>query len=384
MITITWAWQLVPSLAYQLFPELGLTQTTFTLLFTAPVLIAVFVAIPGGALGDRYGIRSMVAIAAFAAALGGLLRAFLPDFTGMFLMMCLIGVGFGIAVPNLPKLVGVWFPPHLIGAASGISMCGMGVGFSLGLYTGPLFPDWRAAFIAVGIIGLVVAILWTIFARTCPPGVKLHRVKMIPAIKASMKNKNIWMVAFAMFLLQAGLLPFQANLPSAMESIHQFSPQAAGAMAATVSFGLLLGNFILPPFSDRVGLRKPFIITGVIIGAFSFFFAWKLAPSFISYALLMVGGFIMGVAPPLLFAAPAELTELGHEYVGGASGIIVSMMNLGGFLMPLLVISPLLASGTLSAYTTGFMVAMLFVALMIVPVIFLKETGRRARYRKNS
>ncbi len=379
MVSINWTWQLVPSLSYQLFPALGLDQVKFTLIFTAPVLMAVFTSLLGGMLGDRFGIRRVVAIAAYTAALSGLLRAFMPSFTAMFLLMCLHGVGFGMAVPNLPKLAGIWFPPDKIGIAAGISMSGMGFGFVLGLFTGPLFGDWQLAFITVGLISLTIASLWTVFARSHPRGVTFEHPQLLPGIREGLKNKNIWLVAIAMFLLQGGMLSFVSNFPQALGSVYKVDPKVAGTVASLFSLGLMIGNFTLPAFSDRVGLRKPFIFTGVLAGSSLFYLTWVLAPGTAIFFLPIIGGIILGGAPPVMFAIPAELPELGREYVGGASGIIVSMMNLGGFIMPLAVTSPLMASGTQSAYTFGFLVSLLLVATITLPALFLRETGPRRR-----
>jgi len=113
--SMTWSYFLIPSLAYCLFPDLNLTHIQFTLLFTAPTLVAAFSCIPGGALADRYGIRLIVAIAAFLGGVCGLVRAFTLSFEGMFIMMCLLGIPLGMLVPNLPKMVSLWFPPREIG-----------------------------------------------------------------------------------------------------------------------------------------------------------------------------------------------------------------------------------------------------------------------------
>lgn len=167
---LDWSQFLIPSLAYCLFPELGLTHAQFTLIFTAPVLTAIFASIPGGASADRYGIRLTVAIGAFLGGAVGLIRAFTPNFVGMFALMCLLGIAFGMIMPNLPKIVSVWFPPRQVGLALGIQTTAMGVGSSLGLLTGPLFGGWKPAFTYVGILTLAVAVLWTLFARNAPGG----------------------------------------------------------------------------------------------------------------------------------------------------------------------------------------------------------------------
>jgi hypothetical protein len=51
----------------------------------------------------------------------------------------------------------------------------------------------------------------------------------------------------------------------------------------------------------------------------------------------------------------------------------------GGSLVPLLVISPLVTAGTSGAYTTGFLVTAAISVLIALLAIFLTETGARAR-----
>ena len=85
------------------------------------------------------------------------------------------------------------------------------------------------------------------------------------------------------------------------------------------------------------------------------------------------------VLNPILFALPVEFPEIGHEYVGGASGLAISLMNAGGFLVPLLVMTPLIGAGTSNAYTIGFVVIMVILAAVTIPIVFVMETGTGAR-----
>ena len=133
--------------------------------------------------------------------------------------------------------------------------------------------------------------------------------------------------------------------------------------------------------SDRVGLRKPFIYVGAVAAAACLFFAWYLAPGVATWILIFLGGFTIGGVPPILFTVPMELPEIGEEYVGGAAGVVGALMNLGGFLIPLLVISPIVAAGTLGAYTNGFLIIAFLIAVTILPVIPLIETGANAKVK---
>ena len=378
LYTMAWGWQLIASLAYQLFPALSLTQQQFSLIFTAPLLAAIFTSIPGGALGDRYGIRIVVGIAAFVAATSDLLRAFAPSFTGLFALMLVRGVAFGLIMPNLPKLVSVWIPRERSGLASGIYNCSLNIGSATGLFTGPLFPNWQTAFIFHGIAFFAAATLWMVFARTSPAGMTVKRPSIVAGLKIGAKSRNIWLIAVGQFLFQGVLISFQGNLPKALTAVHQFSPQIAGAIAGLLMLGLVTGNLFAPLISDRFGLRRPFIMFAALAGAVVLYTSWLAASGPAIWILVFVGGILMGTPPAIFYTVPAELPEIGHAYVGGASGIFVSAQNLGGLFLSVFITSPIIAAGTGAAYSSGFLVAMILLACIAVPAFFLTETGRRA------
>jgi len=379
LLCLYWSWFLIPSLASRLTADLGLSHMQYTLIFTAPVMMGIWCAITAGAAADRFGIRRVVAIAAFLGGAGGLSRAFAPNFEVMFIMMCLVGMAAYGSMSNLPKLVAIWFPPRQAGFAAGIYTMSIGFGLSLGLFTAPLFKDWQTAFTVVGIITLVAACLWALLARNAPKGVEIKMPPMISGIKKGLRSRNIRLVFVIYFLFMGMFTVFSGNFPEALELIHNITPATAGAITALLTIGGIVGNLVVPALSDRLGLRKPFIYAAAITIPVSLFFAWQLAPSAATWILVFVGGLGVGTLPPILLTLPLELPEIGHENVGGTTGLMISAHAIGGVVIPLLVISPILAAGTGQAYTTGFLVVTALTLAAIIPTLFLRETGRRGR-----
>ena len=379
LLCLYWSWFLIPSLASRLSLDLGLSHMQYTLIFTAPVMMGIWCAITAGAAADRFGIRRVVAIAAFLGGAGGLARAFAPNFEVMFILMCLIGMAAYGSMSNLPKLVAIWFPPKQAGLAAGIYTMSIGLGLTLGLFTAPLFKDWQTAFTVVGIITLVAACLWALLARNAPKGVEIKMPPMISGIKKGLQSRNILLVCVVYFLYMGMFTAFSGNFPEALELIHHISPATAGAITAMLTGAAILGNLLVPALSDRLGLRKPFIYGAAIIIPISLFFAWQLAPSAATWVLIFVGGLGVGTLPPVILTMPLELPEIGHEHVGGTTGLMISAHSVGGVVIPLLVISPIVSAGTSGAYTVGFLVIALLIAAAILPTLFLRETGRRGR-----
>jgi len=379
LLCLYWSWFLVPSLASRLTLDLNLSHMQYTLIFTAPVMMCIWCAITAGAAADRFGIRRVVAIAAFLGGAGSLARAFAPNFEVMFIMMCLIGMAAYGSMSNLPKLVAIWFSPRQSGFAAGIYTMSIGLGLSLGLFTAPLFKDWQTAFTVVGIITLVAACLWVLLARNAPKGVKIKMPPMISGIKKGLHSRNILLVCAIYFLFMGMFTSFSGNFPEALELIHNISPATAGAITALLTSGGVVGNLLIPSLSDRLGLRKPFIYAAAIIIPICLFFAWQLAPGAATWVLVFVAGLGVGTMPPIILTLPLELPEIGHEHVGGATGLMLSAHSIGGVIIPLFIISPIMAAATEQAYDIGFLVMMLMLAAAIIPALFLRETGRRGR-----
>jgi nitrate/nitrite transporter NarK len=384
MVCMGWVNFLPSSLAYQLVPQLSLTPSQLTLIFTAPVLMCALFNIPGGMLGDRYGIRLIVGTGAILNAVSTVARFWVSDFSGMFFLSCVFGIGLGIAFPNLSKLVSVWFPPKQSGLASGIYITALTFGNAVGLATGAYFEGWRSAFLYVGILSTVSAFLWIRFCRSISRIVQLEIMSPFKGIQAAAKNRNIWLLIIALSFFVGGLMSISGNLPEALSITYSISPQKAGAIASLFLLSGIIGNILLPLISDKLGLRKPFIYAGAITTALFVYLAWKFAPGIDTYILISIGGFMFGCIIPLLLTIPIEMPDIRQEHIGGAVGLITGLGNLGGFFIPILVITPIMSTRTPGAYNTGFLVIVLFIAAISLAALALAETGTRATTRVKS
>jgi len=382
VVALHCAWYVIPSLASQLIIDLHLTSIQYTLLLTAPTLIGIFASLPSGALGDRYGIKRVVSIALILASISCIMRAFTPNFISMFIMMLLLGFSMSLTISNLPKIVSVWFSPRLLGITTGIYVTGMGLGLTLGLLSGPLFNSWHTAFLFIGAILVIISILWIVFSKSNPVGAPIHRPSILAGVKVSVRNRNIWMVALSFFLFQGAFIIFTGNFPQALEKLHNMSPKTAGRITSLLTFGLTIGNIVIPFISDRVGLRKPFVMGASILGPMILYFSWALAPNTIIYLLIFVSGVILGAVPPLLFTFLTEFPEIGPAYIGGAGGLVNGMQGAGGFILPLIVTSLVLGGETFPVFNTKFIIAFIVYACVAVPIFFIAETGLKARCKK--
>jgi MFS family permease len=173
--------QILSILANDIKADLGLTDTDLGFLYgTAFAIFYALFGIPLGRLADGWSRTRLLALGlalwSCMTALSGFAR------NGVALAAARVGVGVGEATasPCAYSLISDWFPPRLKGTALGIYSAGLFVGSGLSLLMGGAivenwnerWPDggplglagWQAAFLAVGIPGLLLA-LWVLSLR---------------------------------------------------------------------------------------------------------------------------------------------------------------------------------------------------------------------------
>ncbi len=86
---------IVPPMEHILREELLLTHAQTGLLFSIPIIMVVALAIPGGIVADRIGIRKAAGIGAILIAVGSTLRGNATDFNTLLGFTFVYGAGFG-------------------------------------------------------------------------------------------------------------------------------------------------------------------------------------------------------------------------------------------------------------------------------------------------
>jgi len=142
--------------------DLGLSDTQLGWLGSAYVMVYALAAIPLGILSDLKSRRAVIAtgVTVWSAftALGGLAR----NFGQLFFCRSAVGVGEASYTPAGQALIADYFPGRGRALALGIFWGGLAIGGVLGIWVGGELEGlygWRAAFLAVGIPGFVLATL---------------------------------------------------------------------------------------------------------------------------------------------------------------------------------------------------------------------------------
>jgi ACS family hexuronate transporter-like MFS transporter len=149
--------------------EMHLTDTDLGRLFFAFYLSYGIAQVFIGTLLDRLSVGLAYALAVTTWSLAGASAALATGFASLFFLRVLLGI---CESPNWPlalRLVACTFPPGQRALATGTFQCGTSVGALVAppviIYLTTQY-NWRVAFLACGLVGLVWVVLWLVWFRS--------------------------------------------------------------------------------------------------------------------------------------------------------------------------------------------------------------------------
>ena len=90
--------------------------------------------------------------------------------------------------------------------------------------------------------------------------------------------------------------------------------------------------------------------------------------------LISVGGMLLGGMVPMMFTLLGEFPDVRPDYIGGVAGMTGAVSNLGGILLPLVVVAPNVTAGGAGAYSLAFMIVVIIALCALPAALLIKET----------
>ena len=246
--------------------ELHLTDTQLGLIGgTAFALFYTALGIPVGRLADRLNRVRIMAVALAVWSTFTALCGFAPSFAALFAARLGVGVGEAGGVAPAYSLIADYFAPRSRARAIAFFSLGIPFGSSLGVFFGGYIASgvgWRAAFIVLGIAGLLLAPVLAVTVREPERG----RFEALPAalsqpswreVAAKLAAKpSFWLLSLGAgcgSLMGYGLLFW---LPSFFVRTYALTLPAVARLLGTLLLaggvaGILLGGLL----ADRYGPR---------------------------------------------------------------------------------------------------------------------------------
>ena len=343
----------------------------FTLVFP---LIQVILTLPAGLIIDKKGFKFGIGLGAVFTGVFALFRVINPtSFAILLISQIGISIGQPFVLNGITKLATSWFSPKEEATAVGLGSLSLFVGMMIALGATPWLVEgfgFSAMIWIYGIMGIVGMLAFLFFTREMPPtparaSETLEELTSWGSIKHILKMRDFVILGFVA-LVGIGVFNGLATwLEKILNEVHNMPMTDAGNISAALILSGMIGCFVIPLISDKIGRRKPFLILASLVGALAvtaFIFAK-------SYGLNMLNGVLIGFflisALPIMLTMSAEITGLRYagvsvgylQLLGNAAAVVLvaAMESLrgstGGFVIPLTVLAVLLVgSFTISLF----------------------------------
>jgi MFS family permease len=251
--------QILGILAGPIIADLHLRDTDFGVLTGPPFAILYSVlGIPFAFLADRTSRSRVVAAAlAFWSAFTGLCGT-ASTFWHLFIFRMGVGIGEAGGVAPSYALLADYFPPQRRARALAIFSLGVPIGLALGTLIGAYIAhaiSWRAAFYAMGILGVILAPILLIFVRD-PEGVRhADGAAPIGQVFPLLARKPVfWLLALAASSSSLCGYGLATWIPSVLERSFHMGLIARGQyLSSVIVIGGCIGVFTGGLLADRLG-----------------------------------------------------------------------------------------------------------------------------------
>jgi len=372
--------------------EFGWGRGEVSLVFFVNMVVFAISLLVVGKLYDRYGPKWVVIISTIFISTGFMLTSFIHSI-GQFFFSYGILAAFGIAgtaVPLMATLTSKWFDKWR-GFAVSLAISGNSIGqFALV----PLFSffalsyGWRASYLYIGIIMLVINILLAFLVIKGDPrhfGLKPFGFRETDeaaedmkspissmgssedlGLKQAMGTSSFWLFTIVMFICGGGdYLATIHLIPLATD--YGISPMTAGNMLGWYGLMSLAGILIAGPAADQIGTKIPIILTFILrVLLFVMLIRYKNELSFYAFALAF--GFTHLITAPL---TPILIGRLyGFTYLGILTGFINTVHFLGAGFWPYL--AGVIFDRT-GSYQLAFILSAIAASVAVLAMALVKE-----------
>ncbi len=335
-------YQLSP-LGPQMMEQYGLELGNLSSLFSAPMIPAIFLSLAGGILIDRLGPKNVIGIGLILTAAGCVARIFCVQYGQLFACMMLTGVTACFITAGAGKIISGIYRTENIAAKMGLLMAFSTGSMTLANLTTAYFKGIRNAFIFGALVACFGAILWLLMMKnpeTDSEMAQQEQESMRACLHIVLKEKGVWLTAFALFFVMAANVAVSSFLPTALAS-REITSETSGTMAACYTLGNLLGCFAAPATIQLLKSQKKTLSLYAVLAAVGIVFAWRI-PNLVllAVALCLTGTFLGGMVPTLM-GIPVQLPAIGAAYAGTAGGTIATIQIVGAVLVPSYILVPL-------------------------------------------
>lgn len=335
--------------------ELGFTDIQMGWVLSAFALGYALFQVPGGALGDKYGVRKVMTAIMLLWSLFTALTGLAWNYISMLFFRFVFGATEAGAFPNISRAAYSWVPLNERGIFQGINFSGSRLGAAFALPLVAYLIDawgWKAIFYFFGIVGILCSIIFYVLFRNKPEehsgisqiekeyiiknrqqkeGKEVNELSILRILGS--KNVRLAMIQyigsnFIFFFMLTWLFPYiqeKYSLNLVTTGFYSMLPLLAGALGNWVS-GYTV-DAIYKTGRWKLSRQIPAIVgfTLVVIGILSSLYMDS-ALGAVLWLSVAIFGADMVLSPSWAFCM-----DIGQEHSGKVSGMMNMAGNLGAF-----------------------------------------------------
>ena len=332
-----------------------------------------------GPLLDRYSPRVLTAVAIAVCGAGALAFAHAHTLMEACLARLIIGIGVAFATVNYLKLTTLWFSSKQYAFVGGLLATACMVGSLTGQLPLAYFVNtfsWQRTLLGCGYFGLVLAVLYFLFAKDSPKTQQGKSISQIPSVGLKsylsiLRQPHNWSLTFYSGLAFSPLAVFGGlwGDPFLQQAYHLSRTQAASVVSMAF-LGLGIGAPMFGLISDKLNKRFAMMKVGLcftLVGLLCALYLPQGTPIiWVDLSLFLfgfgTGAFMLGfTVGKMLNKAMLAATVVGLINTGDAIFGAITEPFVGKLL-------DLLSKSTASAATPAFSLVNYHIAMGILPL----------------
>lgn len=325
MLSFALVFQSIPPLLTLIREAFTITHAQAGLLMSLFALPGILVALPGGIISDRFGMKRTGVVSIFLMTVGTLIVGSSATTLQAYVGRIVSGVGGLTLAIVLPQLLSRWFLGKELGVSMGLFNTAMPLGTVISLNGFSLIGGhfgWQVP-IFLTTISSVIALLAFLVVYKDPPEKGTWEPSARGSGDVTRLGLPIWLVGVAWMWFNAAFISF-VTYSSDFFVAKGYAFGSAGFMSSLVVMGSLFLSPLIGYIVYRVGRETLFIgVSGVVLACLIF-----LVPTTSSVVLLLVLiSIFVAFVPAPVFSLPPKIAP--PEHLGLAFGIITACLNLG-------------------------------------------------------
>ena len=366
-------WQVVSPILPLISDDFGISFATASLLVGLVMIIHGVLALPGGVVLGRLGLRRTYAISWFLISLPTL-SALSPGFEGLLTLRILYGVGMAMMIPATGHLVMQWFRPKELPVVNSLTIAAVSIGLVVSISTAAPMSDvigWPRTLGVFSAVGLAGAFAWLVWGRgTTEEG--MAEPFAMGEIWAVLRHRTVWLMGtadaacFSMYVVMASWLP------TFYHETRGMSLTEAGFITSLLPlmgiFAVVLGGLLPLKIRPR---QLFFIVPGAMagLGGLGSFLIDNTALTYASVAVMGLGCWMY---LPSLVTLPMQLPGMNPQRVALAWAWFATIGGFATFVSPFAVGAIRDATGT---FVPGFLVFAVLAWYLFAAGFFLPSTA---------